>query len=71
MYMSIAQHKAAILAKPGHAQKQQLVSFRASRTANRGMAVVRAATAAVAPPATGEIKDKNAELAINGERRLF
>lgn len=65
--MSLAQHKAACLAKPTHAGRQQLASFRAARTAQRGMVLVKAATAAAAPPATGEIKDKNAELAINGE----
>lgn len=33
---------------------------------SRRQLVLRNATAAAAPPASGEIKDKNAELAING-----
>ena len=38
-----------------------------ARRAPRAMVVRAAAHTAVAPPAKGEIKDKNAELAINGE----
>lgn len=67
MNMTLAQRRAACLAKPSNAGSKQLASFRAARTVQRGMAVVKAATAAVAPPATGDIKDKNAELAINGK----
>lgn len=36
------------------------------RPAQRSMLVVRAGSAAVAPPASGVIADKKAELAING-----
>jgi hypothetical protein len=67
MHMSLVQQKAACLGKSTNA-KQQLSAFRAVRPAQRGMAVVRASSAAVAPPATGVIKEKNAELAINGEK---
>ena len=49
------------------APRRQAGARRAPRTV-----VVRAQAAhtAVAPPAKGEIKDKNAELAINGELRV-
>lgn len=67
MHMSLVQQKAAALAKPTNGTKLPLAAFKAARSANRGMAVVRAATAAAAAPATGEIKSKTAELAINGE----
>lgn len=66
MHMSLAQQKAACLGKPVNG-KQPMAAFKAVRPAQRGMAVVRNASAAVAPPATGVIKEKNAELAINGE----
>lgn len=67
MHMSLVQQKAACLGKATNA-KQTLSGFKAIRPAQRGMAMVRNASAAVAPPATGEIKEKNAELAINGEK---
>jgi hypothetical protein len=67
MHMSLVQQKAACLGKSTNA-KQTLSAFRAARPAQRAM-VIRASSAAVAPPATGEIKEKNAELAINGENQ--
>ncbi|KAL4553160.1 hypothetical protein Ndes2526B_g03038 [Nannochloris sp. 'desiccata'] len=66
--MSLVQQKAACLGKSTNA-KQTLSAFRAVRPAQRAM-VIRASSAAVAPPATGEIKEKNAELAINAIRFL-
>ena len=52
---------------------KQTVSLRISgnarsvaRVARRSTPVKMQASAAVAPPASGDIKDKNAELAING-----
>jgi hypothetical protein len=66
MHMSLVQQKAACLGKSTNA-KQTLSGFRAVRPAQR--MVIRASSAAVAPPATGEIKEKNAELAINGEKK--
>ena len=68
MHMSLAQQKAACLGKPVNG-KQPMSAFKAIRPAQRGMSVVRNASAAVAPPATGVIKEKSAELAINGEFR--
>jgi hypothetical protein len=66
--MHLAQQR-ALVGKQQHIAGKQVGPFKASRVAQRGMAVVRNATAAAAPPATGEIKDKNAELAINGAIR--
>lgn len=62
MKMSLVQQKQALAGQSLNARKP--LSFRASRPAQMG---VRAASAAAAPPATGVIADKNAELAINGE----
>lgn len=60
--MSLVQQRSACFgAMPAKA------AFRPARAAQRGMAVVRNATAAAAPPATGVIADKKAELAINGK----
>ena len=66
MHMSLAQQKAAALSKPGHGAKTQFVAFKAVRVPQRKLMAIRAATAAAAPPASGEIKSKSAELAING-----
>lgn len=66
MHMSLAQQKAAVLSKPGNGAKTQFVAFKAVRVPQRKLMTVRAATAAAAPPASGEIKNKAAELAING-----
>jgi len=42
------------------------VSARPCRASRRSLAVRMQGAHAAAPPASGEIKDKNAELAING-----
>ena len=60
-YKMVALTLQTVAARPALAQrKQQRVQAR------RSLLVRAQATATAAPPAKGEIKDKNAELAING-----